>query len=120
VGLALSNPLAIGSSLIHENVGDQSVSDHADVRMRTPKKMASMEISGPKRINEVGAKTLAQQSESIGRPPGEKKAVGCYVNNVWYPEGAIYPPQEPGKMTGTVVTYVCRGGKWIIRRKDGG
>lgn len=118
VGLSLSTHLAAGSSLIHETVEARSVSDYVDVWMPALKGMASMEISRPKRIKEAGSKAFAQPSESNESSSEEKKAVGCYVNNVWYPEGAIYPPQEPGKMTGTVVTSVCRRGKWIIRGKD--
>lgn len=76
-----------------------------------------MEVSRQKRIEEVGANALAQRSDSNDSPSEEKKAAGCYMNNIWYPEGAIYPPQEPGRVTGTAVTYVCRGGKWIIRSK---
>jgi hypothetical protein len=77
-----------------------------------------MEASGPKWIREVGANDLAQQSKSSDSQSVGKKATGCNMNNAWYPEGAVYPPQEPGRMTGTVVTYVCRGGKWVIRGKD--
>ena len=78
--------------------------------------MAFMEISGPKRSNEVGAKALAQSSgANEATPEMKKKETGCYVDNVWYPEGAIYPPQEPGRNTLTVVTYVCRGGKWLMQ-----
>ena len=76
-----------------------------------------MEIGRPKRIKDVGAKALAQRSQSDKSPSQEKKAAGCYANDVWYPEGAIYPPQKPGRVTGTAVTYVCRGGKWIIPGK---
>lgn len=118
VGFSLSTPLAEGSSLIQENVEARSVCDHVDVWIPASKRMASMAIGGPKWIKEVGAKTFAQASEPNDSPSDEKNAVGCYMNHVWYPEGAIYPPQEPGRMTGTVVIYVCKRGKWLVRGKS--
>jgi len=119
MGLFLITSLTVGSSLIHEEkVEAQSVSGHVDVRMPASKRMASMEISGPKPIKDVGAKAFAQTSEPNDSRSKETKAAGCYMNKVWYPEGAIYPPQEPGQMTATVVTYVCRAGKWIRGKAD--
>jgi hypothetical protein len=62
----------------------------------------------------AGAQRSAQTSASAKRSP-----LGCYVNDKWYPEGAIYPPQQPGRVTATVITYVCREGNWAINKKTG-
>lgn len=37
------------------------------------------------------------------------------MKGVRYPEGALYPPQVPGRMTFTVAVYECRHGKWVRR-----
>ena len=118
VGLSFHTPSTAGVYFIHANVEARSLCNHVDLWIPTSKRMASMEISGPKRIREAGAKTLAQAPEPNDSPADGKKAVGCHMNNVWYPEGAIYPPQEPGRMTGTVVIYVCKRGKWLVRGKS--
>lgn len=96
----------------------RQVNSHANAQMPISVRMDFMEFHKPKRLKKVDAEISAQPSESNEDASEiKKKETGCYVRDAWYPEGAIYPPQEPGKITGTVVTYVCRGGKWIISSK---
>lgn len=55
------------------------------------------------------ASQLAASTTPIGKG-------GCWMAGTWYPEGAQYPPQRPGMITGSIAVYLCQNGKWIMQQ----